>query len=61
MTALHLAAQAGRREAVEALLELGADPTLRDGSTTAPPSGWAEFGGHAGVAELLRDAEGGRG
>jgi ankyrin repeat protein len=58
VTALHLAAQAGRRGAVEALLELGADPTLRDGIYDGPASGWAEFGGHEGVAELLRDAEG---
>ena len=58
VTALHLAAQAGRREAVEALLELGADPTLRDGIYDGTASGWAEFGGHEGVAELLRDAEG---
>ncbi len=29
--ALHLAAQAGQEEAVDVLLELGADPTLRDG------------------------------
>ena len=30
VTALHLAAQAGAREAVETLLELGADPTIAD-------------------------------
>ena len=36
VTALHLAAQAGRREAVEALLELGADPTLRDAHLRRP-------------------------
>ena len=54
VTALHLAAQAGRREAVEALLELGADPTLRDALHDGDPAGWAAFGGHAELAELLQ-------
>jgi ankyrin repeat protein len=53
VTALHLAAQAGRREAVEALLELGADATIRDALHGGDPSGWARFGGHAELAELL--------
>ena len=42
VTALHLAAQSGRREAVEALLELGADPTIRDELHGGDPSGWAD-------------------
>src|SRR5438477_496778 len=54
VTALHLAAQAGRRDAVEALLELGADPTLRDALHDGDPAGWAAFGGHAELAELLQ-------
>jgi ankyrin repeat protein len=54
VTALHLAAQAGRREAVEVLLELGADPTIEDALHDSPPSGWASFGGHTEIAELLR-------
>ena len=54
VTALHLAAQAGRREAVETLLELGADPTIHDSLHDGPPSGWAEFGGHQELAEILR-------
>jgi ankyrin repeat protein len=53
VTALHLAAQAGRREAVEALLELGADPTIEDALHGGSPSGWARFGGHAELADLL--------
>jgi len=53
VTALHLAAQAGHREAVEALLELGADPTIRDRLHGGTPSGWAEFGGHPELAALL--------
>jgi ankyrin repeat protein len=58
VTALHLAAQSGRRAAVEALLELGADPTIRDALYDGPPSGWASFGGHEEIAELLRGAGG---
>jgi ankyrin repeat protein len=53
VTALHLAAQAGRREAVEALLDLGADPTIRDALHGGDASGWARYGGHAQLAELL--------
>jgi ankyrin repeat protein len=54
VTALHLAAQSGQREAVEALLEQGADPTIRDDLHGGEPAGWAEFGGHAELAALLR-------
>jgi len=53
VTALHLAAQAGRRETAETLLELGADPTIRDSLHGGDPSGWARFGGHAELADLL--------
>ena len=56
VTALHLAAQGGRREAVEALLELGADPTIHDALHDSPPSGWAAFGGHVELAERLRQS-----
>jgi ankyrin repeat protein len=54
VTALHLAAQGGRREAVEPLLELGADPTIHDALHSGTPSGWAAFGGHTELAELLK-------
>jgi ankyrin repeat protein len=54
VTALHLAAQAGRREAVEALLALGADPTIRDGLYHGDAVGWARFGCHPRLAELLQ-------
>jgi ankyrin repeat protein len=57
VTALQIAAQAGRREVVEALLELGADPTLRDALYDGTASGWAQVGGHAELAELLRERE----
>jgi ankyrin repeat protein len=53
VTALHLAAQAGRQEAAEALLELGADPTIRDALHDGTAAGWARHGGHAALAELL--------
>jgi ankyrin repeat protein len=54
VTALHLAAQAGRDDAAETLLELGADPTIHDALHDGPPAGWAEFGGHPDLAEVLR-------
>jgi ankyrin repeat protein len=54
VTALHLAAQAGRVEVVKTLLELGADPTIADARHDGTPSGWAEFGGHHELAALLR-------
>jgi ankyrin repeat protein len=56
VTALHLAAQNGQAGAVRALLEGGADPTVRDALYDSPPRGWAEFGGHPNVAELLSEA-----
>jgi ankyrin repeat protein len=55
VTALHLAAQGGRREAVETLLELGADPTIHDALHVSPPSGWASVCGHAELAKRLLD------
>jgi ankyrin repeat protein len=55
VTALHLAAQGGRDDAVETLLELGADPTIHDRRHDSPPAGWASFGGHAELAERLRE------
>jgi ankyrin repeat protein len=59
VTALQIAAQAGNREAVEALLAAGADPTLRDALYGGPASGWAEQGGHAELAARLREREAG--
>jgi ankyrin repeat protein len=56
VTALHLAAQAGSREAVEELLELGADAEVRDALYESQPAGWAEFGGYDELADLLRVA-----
>ena len=61
VTALHIAAQSGRTAAVEALLGAGADPALRDALYDGPASGWAEQGGHAALATLLREREAARG
>jgi ankyrin repeat protein len=54
VTALHLAAQAGRSETVEVLLEAGADRSIEDALHGGTPAGWAEFGGHPELAEQLR-------
>ena len=49
--ALHLAAQAGQEEAVDLLLELGADPALRDGLYDGDAAGWAAHGCRPDLAE----------
>jgi ankyrin repeat protein len=56
-TALHLASQNGHLEAIRTLLDLGADPTLKDGLHGGTPAGWAEFGHQRAAAELLRGLE----
>ena len=53
VTAIHLAAQAGRRDAVATLLELGADPLVLDALHGGTALGWARFGGHDELAEVL--------
>jgi len=53
VTALHLAAQSGRAGGVDALLELGADPAIRDALHGGTPAGWAQFGCHPELAERL--------
>jgi ankyrin repeat protein len=53
VTALHLAAQSGQAEAAETLLELGADPTVRDAVHGGTPAGWAQYGGHPELADRL--------
>ncbi len=52
-TGLHAAAGNGDVALVRLLLELGADPGLKDCRFDAAPQQWAEHFGHAAVAELL--------
>ncbi|MBG0830465.1 ankyrin repeat domain-containing protein [Planomonospora sp. ID67723] len=52
-TALHKAARAGDLPMVRALLELGADRSLREPDYDATPLEWAQFAGQAEVAEFL--------
>jgi ankyrin repeat protein len=54
VTALHLAAGDGHIETIEALLDAGADPSLRDALHDGPAVGWAEHWGHTAAVELLR-------
>jgi ankyrin repeat protein len=56
-TALHNAAAAGRLEMVELLIELGADPLIRDAEFNATPLGWAKYGHQTAVARFLDQFE----
>jgi ankyrin repeat protein len=51
--AIHVAAQAGQREAVIALLGLGADPLIRDHLHGGTALGWARQGCHEDLADVL--------
>ena len=55
--ALHNAAMCGHLGMVKLLIELGADPSIRDAEFNGLPSGWAEFSGKTEVAEYLRAVE----
>jgi ankyrin repeat protein len=52
-TALHVAAEQGDLELARTLLELGADPDIRDQHYRSTPRGWARYFGQDAVAELL--------
>ena len=52
-TALHLAAQHGDLRTVKLLVELGADPTVRDGQWGGTPAGWAQHAGQDDVVAWL--------
>jgi ankyrin repeat protein len=53
-TPLHHAAECGHVEAVAALLEAGADATIRDELYDGTPADWAGHFGHAETADMLR-------
>jgi ankyrin repeat protein len=53
VTALHLAAQSGDLPAIRALLEQGADRTIRDRLYGGTPADWAAHGGHEDARALL--------
>jgi ankyrin repeat protein len=50
---LHYAALNGHRPMVEALLENGADKGLKDTKVASTPAGWADYGGHPELRDLL--------
>lgn len=54
VTALHLAAQAGRSAVVEVLLAAGADRSITDALHGGTPAGWAEYGGRPELVEQLQ-------
>jgi ankyrin repeat protein len=56
-TALHNAAGAGRLEMVKLLIELGADPLVRDAEFNGTPLGWAKYGHQTAVVEFLEQFE----
>ena len=55
VTPLHLAAAQGQADVVRALLNAGADPTIRDSKHHGDAMGWAEFFKKPAIVRLLRD------
>lgn len=53
-TGLHYAALNGHRAMVEFLIANGADRNVKDTKVGSTPAGWAEYGGHPELLELLR-------
>ncbi len=53
-TGLHHAAMSGHLEMAKLLIELGADPHIRDTEFQAKPLGWAEYSNQTAVAEFLK-------
>ena len=56
-TALHHAASSGHLEMAQLLIELGADPLIRDTEFNATPLGWARYGEKEEVANFLKQFE----
>jgi ankyrin repeat protein len=56
-TALHNAAMSGHLEMVQLLIQLGADPRIRDTEFNARPIGWAKYNGQSEVVEFLKQFE----
>lgn len=59
-TALHHAAGRGDADLARLLLDLGADPTVRDGRFAATPAEWAGHAGHPELVSVLGRARPGR-
>lgn len=53
-TGLHYAALNGQRAMVEFLLNHGADRTVKDTKVGSTAAGWADYGGHPDLRDLLR-------
>ncbi len=53
-TGLHYAALNGHRAMVEFLLNYGADRNVKDTKVGSTAAGWAEYGGHPELLDLLR-------
>ena len=55
-TGLHYAALNGHRPMVEFLLAHGADRSIKDTKVNSTASGWADYGGHPELRDLLRES-----
>lgn len=53
-TGLHYAALNGHRRMVEFLLQHGSDPTVKDTKVGSTAAGWANYGGHPDLGDLLQ-------
>jgi ankyrin repeat protein len=57
-TALHMTIESGAIEIARLLLEVGADPNIRDDKVRATALGWANYFGREDFAELIREKGG---